>query len=219
MKVFVAVPAYDGKIGCDTVRALLNEQALAGSLGCEMAISFLPGGSLITHARNHCASDFLASDADRMFFLDADVSFEPGSLIKTALRPQDFVGGCYRYKDPNEGYPVGWLQDRAELQADLATGLLEVEALPGGFLSLSRDVFQRLREAYPGRSYGFFGHEFWAYFHAPPGCGEDGTFSAEWRGAGGQVWLDPELTLTHHGGFPSFTGNIGEWLRARPHVA
>ncbi len=38
------------------------------------------------------------------------------------------------------------------------------------------------------------------------------AFCALWRSIGGKVWLDPDLTLTHTGGNPSYTGRIGDWL-------
>jgi len=36
--------------------------------------------------------------------------------------------------------------------------------------------------------------------------------------AGGRIWLDPELTLTHVDGGRNFTGRIGDWLRKRMKV-
>lgn len=215
MKIFVAIPAYDRKICCETARALLEEQGVATAAGIDMAVNFVPGCSLVATARDHAARDFMASDADRMIFLDSDVSWELGGLIKIALAKPDFVGGCYRYKDETEGYPIHWL-DRPELWADPETGLLEVKSLPGGFLSLSRTVFERLADAHPARTYQFHGHTFRAFFHCPPGSGEDGAFCDDWRAIGGQIWLDPMLRLTHVDGARAYTGCIGDWLRNRP---
>jgi hypothetical protein len=214
MRIFAVVPAYDRKIHVETARSLLNEQGAARAAGVELQTAFVPGCSLITQARNQAVAEFLKSDADRMVFIDSDLEWEPGALLKIAAAPVDFCGGAYRYKSEPEGYPVSWL-DRPELWADPKTGLIEVAMLPGGFISLSRSVFGRLKEAHPDRRYSFHGEVFQAFFHCPPGDGEDGAFCRDWRDAGGQIWLDPTLTLTHVDGAQKYTGNIGNWLRSR----
>lgn len=216
MKIFVAIPAYDRKLCCETAAALLQEQAVANAANIQLQVSFLPGCCYVDKARNQLASEFLESGADRLVFIDADVAWEPGALIKIARQTKDFVGGCYRHKRDEETYPIEWIKDRAELWSDPETGLIEVEALPGGFLSLSREVFERLAHAFTDRTYFHEGHEFHAYFHQPFGWGEDGRFCAEWRAIGGQVWLEPLLTLTHvDAAGRHYVGNIGHWLRAR----
>ncbi len=214
MKVFVAIPAYDRKVTVETSRSLLNELGAAHLAGVELQVGYIPGSSLITQARNQAVKAFIDSDADRMVFVDSDIAWEPGSLLKIASHKVDFCGGAYRYKDAKEGYPVAWL-DKPELWADPETGLLEVSMLPGGFLSLSRSVFERLAAAFTDRVYSFHGHPFHAFFHCPPGDGEDGAFCRDWRSIGGQVWLDPELTLSHVEGGQVYTGHIGNWLRGR----
>lgn len=218
MKIFVAIPVHDGRVGVETVRALLNERGAAALLGLDLQVALLPGCSLITLARNQLAADFLASACDRLMFVDGDVAWEPGDLIKTAMRPVDVVGGAYRYKKPEEGYPVQWL-DRAELWDDPLTGLLEVASVPGGFLAISRAALERLREAHPDRAYVHEGQAFHAFFHAPVKdgviWGEDTAFCADWRALGGQVWLDPYLMLSHVGGHSVFSGCISTWLRSR----
>lgn len=218
MKIFAGLPCYDGKVDVDTARSLLNEQVAAQAMDCELRVAFLPGSSLITHARNQLAQDFLDSDADRLVFVDADVSWDLGSLLRLAHHPKDVVGGAYRFKTEPESYPVSWL-DRPELWADPETGLLDVAAVPGGFLAISRDVFAKLREAFPDRAYSHGGHDFHGYFHAPiiggQMYGEDSAFCTDWRSIGGQVWLDPTLRLTHSGGVNTYTGVIGDWLKGR----
>lgn len=214
MKLFVAVPAYESRISIETARALLNEQVFAAVSSIQMQIVFCPGGSLVTTVRDQIAKDFLNSDADKLVCIDWDVSWEPGSIVRLAKHPVDFVGGAYRHKQEPESYPVLFL-DKEELWADPETGLLEVAALPAGFLCLTREVFERFRVTLPYRAYRHFDNELFGYYHAPPGGGEDGAFCNDWRGMDGKVWLDPELTLTHHNGPTAYRGHIGNWLKAR----
>ncbi len=151
-------------------------------------------------------------------FLDSDVTFEPGALIKLAYMPVDFVGGCYRHKRTEESYPLLWLP-KPELQAD-KYGLLEVDSLPTGFLALSRKVFETIRDKFPERAHSHLGQKSFSYFQMPiqEGVlyGEDFFFCKEWRGLGGQIFLDPEIKLTHWGFAPTpYVGHIGQWLKNR----
>lgn len=215
MQIRVAVPAYDHKVSAETARALLNEQGLASLAGHLLEVEFLPGCSLITQARNQLAQGFLDSEADRLVFVDADISWELGALLKLALHPCPFVGGAYRLKQPAEDYSVLWLS-RQELWAD-SRGLIEVDALPAGFLALDRAVFETMRGEAP-RPYFHHGHPFNAYFTAGYREGrlegEDMAFCLDWRALGGSVWLDPELEITHHDGARAFPGHIGRWLKS-----
>lgn len=217
MKLFIAVPAYSGAVSVETVRSLLNEQILAQSAGVELQFAFLPGCSLITMARNQMVQGFLDSDADRLVFVDSDISWEPGSILRLASHKPDFVGGAYRLKEEGECYPIEWLENGKELWA--TDGLLSVAHVPGGFMCLSRAVFARFRVAYPVRHYTHHDFKAFAYFTAPFHSGrlygEDASFCHDWREIGGEVWLDPELTLTHHDGRQAFKGCIGDFLRSR----
>lgn len=217
MKILVAIPVYDGKLHCEVVRSLLNEQAAAMVAGDELSVRFLPACSHPAVGRNQLVDDFLRSDCDRLFFLDADVTFQLGSIVKLARSSADFVGGCYRFKLQEEKYPIGWLPD-PDLKGLWSNeeGLLEVASLPGGFLSLSRKVFETLSAAHPDRWYEHFGRRAHAFFQMPftEGFmyGEDSFFCKEWRDAGGKVFLDPSLSLTHWDFNVPYPGNIGRWL-------
>lgn len=155
------------------------------------------------------------SDFERLIFLDADISFEPGSILKLAHQKDDFVGGAYRFKQETENYPVGWTMN--DLYAN-EFGHLEVLSLPGGFLSISRKVFEDIKAAKP-RPFEHFGQQMncWFQMQYENGMlfGEDSGFCKEWRELGGQVWLDPELTLTHWDFNKPYVGHIGKWLKSR----
>lgn len=220
MKIYVGIPEYSGKLDFEIIRCLLIEQAIAMSAGDEITFNLLSGNAGIVQARNQLATEFLESGFDRLVFLDGDISFEPGAIVKLARQPVDLVGGGYRYKQTNENYPIRWL-DKEELWAN-EHGLLEVEMIPTGFMAISRSLFEKLLEKYPERSktkqcgvlaYCFFqmpfidGHLY----------GEDFQFCKDWREIGGKVFLDPEINLTHWGFKPTpHKGHIGNWLKNRP---
>lgn len=223
MKIFVAIPVYDGKLDIQSVRCLMNEQAIAILNGDDITINFLSSNAGIAQGRNQLATEFMQSDFDRLVFLDSDVTFEPGSLVKLAHQPVDFVGGCYRFKKDGESYPIAWLPDPEQkgLQAN-EHGLLEVQGLPTGFLALSRKVFQTMIDRHPDRDLTVqCGHSSYCFFQMPlvDGhlYGEDFYFCREWLELGGKIYLDPEIDLTHWSFKPTpFKGHIGKWLKNRP---
>jgi hypothetical protein len=217
MKIFVAIPVYDGKLQVQTVKCLLEEQSLASLSGDEIHFYFLPSCSVPAMGRNQLVQEFLKSPCDKIFFLDSDITFELGSLLKVARSPADLVGGCYRFKLDQESYPIGWL-DKNELWAD-KNGLIEVETLPNGFLAISRNVFETLRAAHPDREYTHQGKTAFCYFQMVFKDGhlhsEDTFFCKEWRETGGKVFLDPEITITHWDFNKPYVGHIGKWLKSR----
>lgn len=224
MKICVAVPVYDGRLHVETVRTLLAEQAVAYGSGDAFQVRFLSGNAGIVQARNQLAHEFMESDFERLVFLDADITFEPGTLIKLAHRREDLVGGCYRFKMESECYPIRFLPDPdgRGLWAN-QEGLIEVEALPTGFLAISRNVFETMAKAHPERLQSHFDHVSFTYFQMPfhEGIqyGEDYFFCKEWRDLGGKVHLDPEIELTHWGFQPTpYRGHIGRWLKSRDKV-
>lgn len=221
MKICVAIPVYDGRLHLETVRSLLAEQSVALANGDAFQIRFLTGNAGIVAARNQLAHEFMESDEERLVFLDSDITFEPGAIVKLAHQPADVVGGAYRFKMEKECYPIRFLNDSTG--KGLWTnefGLMEVESLPTGFLAISRKVFETFVKTYPERVQSHFDHISFTYFQMPfhDGIqyGEDYYFCKEWRDLGGKVFLDPEIKLTHWGFNPTpHEGHIGNWLKSR----
>lgn len=217
MKLLVAIPVYDKKLPVDVVSCLLQEQLFAAVNGDEFRVMFLPSCSHPALGRNQLAHEFMKSDADRLFFLDSDVTFSPGSLLKLAHAKEDLVGGAYRFKSESEKYPVQWIPEKDLWENE--NGYLEVETLPGGFLSVSRNVFDKLKSANPDRIINISGHTMHCYFEMKYQnghlCGEDSLFCQEWRSIGGKVWLDPRIELTHWDLNIPYQGNIGGWLKKK----
>lgn len=218
MKILVAMLSYDGKIDVDVALNMVNEKAVSLMLGDDLVFEVLRGSSHLASARNQMAKAFMESDCDRLVFLDSDLLWEAGSISKIARFPQEFVGGCYRYKSAKEGYPVTWLDDPdGKGLFSNENGLIEVASVPTGFLSLSRTVFAKMVLNDPNRIYFHQGHELFAYFEMPYDqkqlWQEDAHFCRSWRELGGKVFLDPMLKFSHLNFAPiAYTGCIGEFL-------
>lgn len=216
MKIIVAIPVYDSKLFCKTINCLMGEQYVANKLGDELHVEFLPNCSHPAMGRNQLADAFMKSDYDKIIYLDSDITFEIGALIKLAHLPKDYVGGCYRFKLEKESYPISYLPGHREADE---FGLIEVGVIPGGFTCLSRKVFEDLKKAHPEREFTHMGQTLHCYYQTPFANGlhsEESFFASDWRSTGGKVFLCPELTITHWDFNPvPYTGNIGRWLKSQ----
>jgi hypothetical protein len=212
MKIFVGIPAYDHKIHAATMMSLLDEQIHAKKQGHSFVIGATLGCSSVHIARDKVAGDFLDSDCDVLFWLDADISWSRGALTNIATHGEEFVGACYPYKQEPMAFPITW---QANEITKNERGLCEALTLPGGFLATKRSVFKKLREAFPGREYEHWGRKYYGYFRCPPGNGEDTAFCQDWREIGGKVWVDIEVPLSHWEAGREYKGRLGDWLRSR----
>lgn len=214
MKIFVGMLVYDGKVPCEVVTCMNNEQIVARELGLDLRFNFIPSCSHAAMGRNQLARDFLKSDCDRLFFLDADVTWELGKMVELCLQPYDVVGGAYRYKCEEEKYPVNFFTNQGIYSNQ--HGLVKVQDLPGGFLAISRNALNKMIEAKPERLYDHYGEAAYCFFQFAfidgKFYGEDTLFCKEWRDIGGDVYLDPKLNLTHWQFPVKYEGNIGQWM-------
>ena len=76
-KLFIAIPAYDGKIN---IKLAYNVAALmpkAMQHGIAVSMGDVSGCSIITMARNQLVHEFLKSDCTELLFIDSDVIATP----------------------------------------------------------------------------------------------------------------------------------------------
>lgn len=218
MKVFLALP-YMRELTPQTQATVNFFQLEAASQGIEVEEFHWKGDSLIAHARNVCLAKFLQSDADELFFLDSDVACGAGVFTRMLTHRVDIVAGVYRQKCDDEKYPVRWKGGIEKRVVDVRTGLLAAEAVPFGFIRISRNMIQFLVETYPDMwfhtpllpdvkipalfSTECIGHEFW---------GEDFYFCRLLRQTRHMIWVDPEIPLMHVGD-KVYPGHLGRYLR------
>lgn len=220
--VWIAIPAYTGQIHLGTMRSILTDLLLLAERGDKVTIFDESGNAMIADCRGLIVAKFLESDATDLVFVDSDVTWESGALLRMVDQPMEFVSGIYPQRRDPENYCVQWLIDRAELRGDPETGLLEVMGVPAGFMRMRRSMLEKMVAHYTDTAF---------YCTDAPNetvhalfdpvrigkvkYGEDFSFCKRWRDIGGQVWIDPEINMGHVG-FKTFIGSLGGWLRNRP---
>jgi hypothetical protein len=211
--VCVGIPSHEGKVCAQTVDSLLAEQLLGFSQGVHILPIWELGTALIGVARNKLAKRFLdIKEAASIVFVDSDISWKGGDLIRLARRDEDVVGGTYRAKIEREQWHVF---GKPEPQGDL----FKVDGLPGGFLKVSRRAFETIdAKPYQDNAGNLWRDYFPTGFHDGRMYGEDYGFCRLWRETGGSVLLDPSIKLRHHGGQQVFTGDPLKWLKESGHV-
>ena len=174
IRPFIATPSYNGAMSSTYVRSLLGLVNLAWSHGFAMQTRFLDGDSLIPRARNRLVAEYMADARwTHLFWIDADIGFEPEAALRLLLAGRDVVAGVYPLKSdgwPAEGLqaplPAGTTREDFEARharfpanalagdrAPDADGFVEVLDAPTGFMLIARTVFERLASACPELRY------------------------------------------------------------------
>lgn len=173
IRPYVATPNYGGVLTTNYVRSLLGLVNLAYQRGFAMQTRFLDGDSLITRARNRMVAEFLADARwTHLFWIDADIGFEPEGALRLLLAGRDVVAGVYPHKldawpahGISQPLPAGSTREDFEARypsfpANLLghssvdeDGFMEVLDAPSGFMLIARHVFERMATAMPELRY------------------------------------------------------------------
>jgi len=220
--IWIAIPAYTGQIHLSTMRALMTDWKTLRERGDRVDLYDEAGNPYIADARAQMVACFLRSKADTMIFIDSDVSWEAGALVKIVDAPEDVVAGIYPFRADPIDYPINWLPQE-NIPFNPETGLIEVKGVPTGFLKLSRSCLEKMVAAYEDTAFHCDkapDKTAWAIFGeyrvngGRDKLGEDYAFCARWRDIGGKCWVSPEIKMGHCG-YKLFHGSFGEWLRNR----
>lgn len=99
-------------------------------------------------------------------------------------------------------------------------GCIRAEWVPAGFLKVTDGAVHALMGDYPELCYGpRYRPSFDLFNHgAYKGVwyGEDYAFSRRWNERGGEIWIVPDLELTHHDANHAHPGNFHTFMRRRP---
>ena len=99
-------------------------------------------------------------------------------------------------------------------------GVLKASGVPAGFLKITPRTVGKFMRAYPELAYGAPWHPSVDLFnhgaHEGTWWGEDMAFCRRWTEKCGDIWLIPDLELTHWAGDTPYVGNLHKWLMRQP---
>lgn len=179
------------------------------------------GNPYISSARAKMLRKALDKDPDCVVFLDHDLSWRPEDLVKLVMTDADVCAGTYRYKEPAVEYMcevVCTPEGRPVVRED---GCIEANKVPGGFLKVTTTAVDKFMRAFPELVYGPAWRPFVDLFnhgaHKGVWWGEDYAFCRRWKECGGDIWLIPDLDLTHWGADgTAHPGNYHQYLLRCP---
>jgi len=189
--------------------------------GIENHFAVEVGSAYISHARSKGLRRAMDVKPDAVIFLDHDLSFAPDAIFKLIETPGDVVAGTYRYKQPKEEYMGRWRHNDDDRPLQREDGCIRAEWVPAGFLKVTAQAVHDFMGSYPELTYGpryrpsvdLFNHG--AY--EGTWWGEDYAFSRRWNERGGEIWIIPDLDLTHHAADgTAYPGNFHTHLRRQP---
>jgi len=230
--LFIATPCYNGNVQSLYVMSMLGLQRLLMQRGIEHDMCF-HSDSLITRARNSIAVRFLNQQIySHLLLVDADIGFDPTTVLRYLAFDKDVIGGIYPIKKLNIGdlrrLPVD--DDRAAEAASYnyssnltidddnmpQNGFVRVEYAASGFMMIKRQALEAMVSHYPELRYqdDFTGQEmetsyalFNTMIHEGLFLPEDYSFCKRWKDMGGVVWGDVLSRFDHIGSYV-YSGHV-----------
>jgi len=233
VKLFVAVPCYGGQVLEAFAGSFIQLTELCRSKGIELSFDTTENESLIPRGRNVSLGRFMQkSDAEYFMFIDADIHFDPRSVIRLIESGHDFACACYPKKvimwddakrsilegeeKPLPMVASSLVMNMKNRQCQVTDGFVEVLDGPTGFMLFKRSVPEKMQKHYP-ELFCVNDHQnrdfenYYALFDCMIDpttkryLSEDYAFCRRWQTMGGKIYADTTTTLGHVGnlGFPS----------------
>jgi hypothetical protein len=143
IRVFVATPAYDGKVHTDFCVSLSESCMYSAALGIHVTCGVMANGAFIDLARNSFVKMFLDGDYTHLFFIDSDLKFEHRGFVGLILADLPIVAGVYRRRQEPPDYPVKYVEDE-RIGLEVVEGFVQCTRVPTGFLCIRRDVIEQM---------------------------------------------------------------------------
>lgn len=170
-RLYLATPMYEGMCHALYTRGLVELALACRERDVSLRLHFVTNKPNLNQARALIAAAFLASDADHLMMIDADIGFAADDVLALlALQAGDpafgVIGAAYSLKRVDwdrvgraarTGGSIGLARVAAPLALNLAPGEGElaldrpqqVADLATGFMMVGRDTLVRLKEAHP----------------------------------------------------------------------
>ena len=164
-KLFLSTPCYGGLCLEKYMRSIVRLQLLLIKEGIQLMLDTTENESLVHRARNVSIGRFMQkTDADFFMFIDADIEFDPTSVVRLVKSGHDVSVAVYPKKvvmwdQAKSAIENGDTRDMSLLSSSLVAnigakkrsvvgGFVEVLDGPTGFMVISRKALERMHEHY-----------------------------------------------------------------------
>ena len=169
-KIFVGTPCYGGMITAEYFKSCLQLTSVAAVNNVELQFGTIGNESLVTRARNTLVQLFMDEpNCTHLLFIDADIGFNPQTIIRMLELDKDVVTGVYprktidwrkikkRVKENNDisedELHAASLQYNLNVKnperVEVKNGFIEVLDGATGFMLIKKQVFEKMAKAYP----------------------------------------------------------------------
>jgi hypothetical protein len=235
--IFLGIPCYACMMQNTFAASLIALQALAAQRGVQVYMDFVGNESLIERARNILVKRFLQTKGFTHFmFIDADIGFNPESVMRLLNFDKDVTSAVYPKKSINwehvkqkiaAGSPEDIRQMGLDFNINISSheppidGFVKVLDVATGFLMMKRGVLERMYEHYKDELFavndiqGQNVADYIAVFacmidpQSKRFLSEDYAFCRRYQLMGGEIWADISTPLSHTGTHV-YSGNILE---------
>lgn len=151
LHAYVCTPAYDGKVECNYSQSLAEAAFCAPLYGIRLTAGVMGNGAFIELARNVFVKRFLEdfTDTTHLFFIDADLRFQPNAFIGLIQANLPICAGSYRRRQEPEDYPIVFADAPETGGLWFENDWLMAKRVATGFLCIRRDVLTEMAEAAP----------------------------------------------------------------------
>lgn len=239
--LFVSTPCYGGICLQSYAESMLRLQRTCAMNNHQMLLDTTENESLVHRARNIAVARFYQkTDATHFLFIDADIHFDPDSVMRLIKSGHDvavaaYPKKCVMWNQAEEEVKKGATKDLARVSASLVMnfkyaqtqiidGFAEVLDGPTGFMLIKREVFTKMFEKYPellcvNDHQNKDLDEYYAVFDCmidPESrryLSEDYAFCRRWQQMDGKIFADCMTVLGHIGNL-RFQGTLEDRLKA-----
>jgi hypothetical protein len=211
----IGIPCYGGMVSEPTMTSFLRFTLIAAQAGLNWSLDTMVNESLVTRARNNLMAKMMTNTtATHFMFIDADIRFQPESILQMLAYDKDVIGGLY----PKKALPVNYvinLKPQTKIQGDIFT----VDTMGTGFLLFKRTVYEQLIAAHPECKYVDdvgLGKQYEPMMYSIFDCkiderghylSEDWLFCRRWQELGGEIWAHSKVLLNHVGHY-EYAGDL-----------
>lgn len=213
--IHFGIPCYGGQITEPCFTSFLRFILLASRVGLQWSLDTMVNESLVTRARNNLMAKMMTNEkATHFMFIDADIRFQPESILMMLATDKDVIGGLYPKKTLPIQYNIN-VKPGTVIQNDI----FPVDTMATGFLMFKRHVYEKLIAAHPECKYVDdvgLGKQYEPMMYSIFDTGidekghylsEDWLFCRRWAAIGGEIYAHAKVLLNHSGHY-EFAGDL-----------